>query len=316
MKLLKYLPLLFIILISCNKDDDFIDNCEEIGIPLDAPPCSNCPYYRVEGMSYRFPNFNPNNPNEFIYYSVKDSSSGIIKHNIETGINEFLTKDLRFQGRPKWSKKDWIIFPLRGDGPTFDIWKIKSNGDSLTQLTFTGQCHYPEWNLNGDKFIYKVGYTSPTISIIADEFGNTLDTLLGGSQISWTHDSLLVFSGPAGVGYFSLNTKKHHYIQLYHNVSDYVGNSQSAIWINDKEMIWTTNKGIFKIHRETEQANLIRETCDSHYYIEPSYSPISDKLLLVKLNQRMEGYFTIVQNFELVIMNTDGSGEEVIELPH
>ena len=48
---------------------------------------------------------------------------------------------------------DWLVFSWGRQ-----IWKIKVNGDSLTQLTFSGENFYPRWSPDGRKIIYEQGY--------------------------------------------------------------------------------------------------------------------------------------------------------------
>ncbi len=46
---------------------------------------------------------------------------------------------------------EWIVFSWQKQ-----IWKIKINGDSLTQLTFSGENFYPRWSPDAKKIIYHV----------------------------------------------------------------------------------------------------------------------------------------------------------------
>ncbi len=51
---------------------------------------------------------------------------------------------------PDWSPEgDRIVFESSGQ-----IYKIKTNGDSLTRLTFSGENFFPEWSPNGSKIVY------------------------------------------------------------------------------------------------------------------------------------------------------------------
>ncbi len=50
----------------------------------------------------------------------------------------------------RWSPKgDWILFERSAQ-----IYKVKTNGDSLTRLTFSGENFYPNWSPDGSKIVY------------------------------------------------------------------------------------------------------------------------------------------------------------------
>lgn len=316
MKNLKTVIFLFIIIsiISCEKPIHPDIECKPFEIET---PCSNCPYYVQNGNSYGSPYFNPSNPDEFLYTANRGGEGGIIKYNMIDKTHEFIYKrtgEYLISSRPKWSRNDWILFGLR-KGQDYQIWKIKSNGDSLTQLTFTGRCLDAEWNLAGDKFVYELGYTSPTISIIADEYGQTLDTVQGGAPYSWQHDSLGLTSGIPGISYFVLG--KGTPVRLYYDLSEEgVLAANSAVWINSEEIIWPNSTGIYKININTEQIELVKETCENRLYTQSNYSSISNKLIFRRIDREQISVQTIQNTDRIVIMNTDGTGETIIDLDY
>ncbi len=56
---------------------------------------------------------------------------------------------------PDWSPDgEWIVFSNYAQ-----IYKMKTNGDSLTQLTSAedGECHYPKWSPDGKRILYAIG---------------------------------------------------------------------------------------------------------------------------------------------------------------
>src|SRR5690606_1817176 len=155
---------------QCKKEKikeciDHTQITDEFGTPL----------HEVVYPAFGMPSFNPNNPNEIIFRDFTNQtpdSFNMARYNLITKEYSLIFRGY-FRSRPRWSKKDWIIFGIWSGqiGTGFDIWKMKSNGDSLTQLTFNGRSHHPEWNKTGDKFIYHIGYTSPAQYIIANENG-------------------------------------------------------------------------------------------------------------------------------------------------
>src|ERR1700752_1826249 len=83
---------------------------------------------------YNTPRFNPSNPNEIVYVQgiTRTNKTYLVKRNLITGRETQIISDV--WQRPDWSVKDWIVFNHADN----QVWKIKSNGDSLQQLTTQG----------------------------------------------------------------------------------------------------------------------------------------------------------------------------------
>lgn len=138
-----------------------------------------CPFepfeHYIGKYRYSYPEFNPKNPNEFAYIRYDNEGHGLIHElwifDFCTGENRYVTD--KIMTRLDWSVKDWLLFT----GKDRQLWKIKSNGDSLTQLTFSGFSNFDgKWRSDGNQFLFKkIG--QQTWSIIADADGNHLDTL-------------------------------------------------------------------------------------------------------------------------------------------
>lgn len=100
---------------------------------------------------------------------------GTYRYNLKTGERIDVPFGVYRTSGIRWSRKDWLLFTAQTGPQHWDAYKMKSNGDSLTRLTFSGNAHHPDWNLEGDKFLCYMGLTG--YDIIFDEHGTILDTI-------------------------------------------------------------------------------------------------------------------------------------------
>lgn len=302
------------LIVACSKDDECIDSSELTDMSGEL-------LYLARYPTYDKPCFNPNNPDEIIFsYTTYETelSSKILKYNLSSKEYETIYEGF-LQSRPRWGRNDWILLPLFNESENngFNIWKIRSNGDSLTQLTYSGNCHTPDWNIVGDKFIYKLGFTSPTKYIMADEFGNFIDTtLIGtGGGGTWQHDSLIANGNFKGLFLGNPYSKFYDYQTLFEPNEISSISRGGAEWLNQETVIWAHVTGMYKTNIITNETELLKETCISSYYQLPTYSPQSSKVVFVKVDRVNRGSEGGDLYSKLYIMNTDGSNEQKIEIP-
>ncbi len=137
---------------------------------------------------------NPNNPNEIVYLRreigvQQGNDFDMFKFNFCTGENTLLTNHVAYS--PNWSVKNWIIFT----GKDLQLWKIKSNGDSLIQLTNTGNYNNEaKWNTNGTKYIYFDVSLGNSILAVSNENGVILNTFPNVGSITGWLDSLNILN--------------------------------------------------------------------------------------------------------------------------
>jgi len=109
-----------------------------------------------EKYKYSYSIFNPNNKNEiaFVRSNIIDDKVGqpeLWVFNFCTGKTKRLASFVA--NAPDWSVKDWLIY--RGGGGK--LFKVKSNGDSLTTLPkINGIKLTPKWNDKGNLFAVRV----------------------------------------------------------------------------------------------------------------------------------------------------------------
>ncbi len=298
---------LLILCYGCKKDKINSSDCNE----LEKPPGYQFEFFYENKLPYyAYPCFNPNNSNEITYVEANGlDTTKLYKLNLVTNEKVEIFKGI-FHSIPKWSKKDWIIFGLQD----FNVYKIRSNGDSLTQLTISGNCFGPEWNKEGDLFIYEEGYTSPVRGIVCEGDGTVIDTIVGGGAYnpSWKHDSLIAHSNPIEV--FTINPITHEIETVYEVIGDR-GHSGRVEWIDNETILWSYQKGIFTTNINTKETIHLKESCDAKLYKVPTYSLQSEKIIYQRIDKYQHGEDAGKAISKLYIMNSDATGEEEIEIP-
>jgi hypothetical protein len=283
-------------------------------------PCLNSTQYVTpERYAYYDACFNPLNNNQIAFLRHDQS---LIPFKIElctfdfcTGVLAVLT-DKCFLS-PDWSTKGWIAFR----GKDKQIWAIKSNGDSLTQLTFNGQNHNtPRWDTNGEYLMFWEDNTYFNHVIINLEAGR-IDTVQG------LLSSLFDWDG-AKVTYRRSENGQIDYLNVYDytnqtsiRIETIFRNGTTAFTPNfvaiapDKGSVYWTN-----LHEVNEtdyfgHRNLIAKMTNANWYGRVSVSGDGAKLLVERTDRRRPEVCLIEERFHLYLMDSDGSNERKIIFP-
>jgi hypothetical protein len=268
--------------------------------------CNNSTYYPVGDTLYNLPRFNPNNANEIIYLQGIQSThiTNLVKRNLITGKETFIVNNVWQMS--DWNVKDWIVFNHADN----QVWKIKSNGDSLTLITTNMQGgFYAIWSPDGNKIAYNTGVHPYTL--ICDANGNYLDSLP--YQISyltqWSKDG----SNICGLAkdYINIvyqNVYTHQGYQPTNNIP--IAHSINTIsafsigWLpNSQDIIWASWQGLYKTNIITKQTTLLKPTCTNRYYTAFSISPDGQKIIAQRIDVASG----------LCLMDIDGKNEVIIK---
>ncbi|MEX1001388.1 MAG: hypothetical protein WDZ35_04670 [Crocinitomicaceae bacterium] len=299
----------FLVLFSCRKDPKPNFDCEEI------PPFTESNYgfgYKyisdtIKDISYGLPQFNPNNSDEIIFYrsDKKNSTNSMVKYNLNSKL-ETIVYEGDIASHPRWSIKDWIIFG-KANG---NVWKIRSSGDSLTQLTFDNQSYSPIWNQGGNKFIAR-NISSNLMSVIYSENGIPLDTISFDvyNSDSWDYDSLLISHH-----YFKIDVINPNNNQL---LKSYEYDANEVLWgsvlrLDAEFIVWSQIDGIYKSDINFSKIEKVKSTCNAEQYLLGSVNNTKNKMIWFKVSRTLMNEDTIYQTNTIVLMNTDGSGEVTI----
>ncbi|MBW6484053.1 MAG: hypothetical protein K0B10_13455 [Vicingaceae bacterium] len=297
-----------ILLTNCKKDAAIHPKVEDecINFPPSSSPLGY--QYQQPEITYNAPCFNPNNPNEIIfvrgYYSTQ--SNELVKYNLITKNETVLLSSTQIWGHPNWGINGWILLN-KGDN---QVWKIKDNGDSLTQLT-TQFGIDAIWSPNGNEFAYWVQIGSVDYTFFSDINGNVLDTLLYPNiayQAAWSPDGSKIAT--LGLSYINLNTKQT--ISVHTSLNPPYINSVG--WLSDSEtIIWSSNDGFYKTNINTNTTTRIKTACSSKKYIRPTV--FNNKIIIQRFDSKLISENIIWTENNLYMMDADGNNETKLTLP-
>ncbi len=303
--------ILFLLLtISCNKEK-FKGMCHD----LPSSPSATGWNYIYPSYNHKAPFFNPNNPEEIVYvredFDTNDGSflkTELWKADITAGTEELLLDNVR--NHPRWGITNWLLFN-RTDN---QVWKMKSNGDSLTQLT-NGTLHtYPDWNPDNTKFICN---TFDNYTLIISQYAEVLDTLeeVYYYRGAWSPNGKYIAASIYAGGLDVNDLETGEIIRFQSEYEVFAGNGGGIAWTPDSRyLIWCTSAGIYKSDIETLSTEQIKEACESLRYTKPSIS--SDYELIVERveNNIDKNENTFFSKSSVTMMDLDGENERELLL--
>ena len=230
-------------------------------------------YVGTDKFSYNQLSVNPNNEYEFCTVRQDNAkefnNEELIKFNICTGKTTIITRQPTYD--IDWSVKDWVLFR----GGDKQLRKIKSNGDSLTQLTYTGAYNnYAKWNNEGTKYLYIDGKTSK--EFLADEFGQIIQTFEPfGGRFDWLSKDEIIYYGynknqiQCDIVKYNINTKQR---EIQATLDDFV----LFLNIKNNEILFDSNSGFYSMkdkvvtkigNKYDSYFGVFSQTMNDKYYI-------------------------------------------------
>lgn len=265
-----------------------------------------------------YPSFNPSNPCEIFVVKGNPETqlADLIIYDLETNEERFVMQFNPFS-HPRWSIKNWIIFHS-SDG---QIWKVKSEGDSLTRLTHFGG-YDPDWSPDGKQIVYERVGKGLTIM---DENGTILMELDSIYKFSayWSPDGdKLAFVQDKSLAFYHLSTKQVTTITPF---PDYIGDinkwirTEPIAWLpGGQKIIWGNHDQSYYITDITsEETVLLIEGCGvggDRSYAGLNVSRDGKKVVACRTNLKLIPPDTIWGESVMSVFNIDGS-EEVLIYP-
>lgn len=304
------------IFVSCKKDDPLSYS----GLPrhVDFPKCNDekipkspdSPIgweFTSKGASYRFPCFNPNNSDEFVYCVTQSGITNLISYNRQSGEKTILLTYNLY--RPAlWGTNGWILL-----NPGNQIWKIRDNGDSLTQLTSVGNHYYPSWNFDYTKFVCEFN----NIGLTQDFYSGATDLIQYPIKAGscWLNESnLLAFfdSDMTGVerGFtiIEMNTKT----PTFYPVKERYASGSPPIWFNKDIFIFSSHNLLCAFDIKTCDVREIGKTCDNDFFGYGSFAPSTNEIIYEVNHSNYIGSNRIEVTSRFVILNLiDGTVQDL-----
>ncbi|MCF8374335.1 MAG: hypothetical protein K9H64_22120 [Bacteroidales bacterium] len=323
MKHLKNISLAIVIMISiigCKRETTYIDDCDC------CLPCkelehqdglvSDVIYHSPE--QYKFPCFNPNIENEFIYYytNTTQNQAQLIKYNIATHEKKVLINDFHLIGPPKWGKNNWILL----NNSFQEIWKIKNNGDSLS-IVATGGCNiFPNWDSTCKNivYVYSTNCGIPSYIISKDLKSGNSDTIYcgNGRLLTLSANDMLAKTEV----YYDLYISSLSDQLLWSQITDVGKVAEKFIvalcWHPFKETLFYSRgyDGVYKINFNDSLEIKIKNACNSRFYMGISVSPDGENFLVERVKAYYKNGYGLTEDSEIYIMDIDGCNERKIVL--
>ncbi len=281
--------------------------------------------YYQERVCVSKPCFNPNNPDEFVYFKFVIDPAYITKqyviHNIKTGKEFVVLDDPDISEQVKWAKSNWIVFMNRGAV----LYKIKTNGDSLTQLTFCLAHYELEVSPDGKMIMATDRYSSENkyrgdkfISIDGERLDSTPFNNGGNGYKTWNTDNIIATcfeeADNTYLGFLNYKTKEFKKtIQFSSSTNRNILNG--ICWHPNNSEVFCCNdsSGLIKVNVNTLTSTTIKNGCYSRKYGAISVSPDGKRMLVDKTIYWFPAdkkYIHYQSN--IYIMDIDGKNEEKV----
>lgn len=305
---------------GCKKGkitpDNPFTNTDTTGVDMNAcipilPPTGQSQGYNYVSDPdnyYMAPFFNPNNENEFLYLKRHAYQSlGLYTFNLLTCQKQLIyTGDIWYV--PKWSENGWIIFS-KSDG---NVYKIKSNGEDLTQLTNEGCYHYPAWYFDQNKFVtYSLCLDA---DILFDADGIAIDTLpkLIGVNSSLERPPYHVNNAGEFINFFDTGNSYNFVYSI--PVEGGVAAVGSVFWTSADEVVFSNVKGISRLTISSSNIANFKPSCNAKLYLYGSVNSSKTKMVWSRIDRKQLNPNTVYSKSRIYIMNVDGSDETEVNL--
>ncbi len=199
---------------------------------------------------------------------------------------------------PDWSP-DGQKIALEGGA---QIYTIKINGDSLTQLTFGGRNFYPDWSPYGEKIAYDIGIGDSAGVWVMDVNGNNKKWLIDGLRYpDWSPDGSKIVCSNYDVIWIIDSTG----VEL--NKFNYKGDNRYPVFSPDGQKIVFSGQAPGTLPQiyimNSDGSDLKKLTTEGG--TDPCWSPDGSKIAFVRYNSKE---YSSKQG-QIWIMDADGSNK-------
>ncbi|MDI1353485.1 MAG: hypothetical protein PSX36_01115 [bacterium] len=280
----------FLLLASCHKKktEDPVEDpvpivpfVPDTGLKCQALPAAPGPFGWNDSITNEQESItaflkNPLNTNEFIC---------LVKGDI-TGYNQLFTYNVITKNKiplanlgnflPSVNKNGWIVFSSVDN----NLFRVKSNGDSLIQITYNKTCLDPKWDATGKAIYYfQQAYSNilsgiVKLSISGPPSNITFPADLPYHAVFRKSDQVIYLKTAAtevSLVQKNLITQAERYLVSgpYNPKSETVYFSNLCLDNNDENFFWSNSLGIFKCNLATLKIDTVLKSCPNYSYTNP-----------------------------------------------
>lgn len=294
---------------SCQKDDQAPSPISDP--PQETEPCEPIPFWTGLGLRPTIgdsldilftsrPLVNPRNPDEIIFQLSLDRK--VYKVNFTTLEKQILLEEGQHYRSLDWGTNDWLLYTQNG------LHKVKSNGDSLTQIT-NGLGSFASWNPDGDKYTYvKTSSQGGLMRVIANTHDEIIDTLpvTLNLQVDWATEDTIFFRGGMYIMGQDQATPLYEIPMGQTGYVSAISNSEFAHLASGLRIVNAQTGVVVQTHPPYP-------ACRS--YLGIHYSPQKQKLLSTEMYRELmpDGIHEYLK-FSMVWLNLDGTVHETIDI--
>ena len=317
---------------SCKKDAMLQPNGSSGCADFPDEPVPVISWFTNERFQWKAPFFNPNNKDEFVYnyFDFELQEFKLMKYNLGTKGKTELSNNARIISQPKWSNAGWIAYDNVLD---YQLWVVKDNGDSLTQLTQSTHNLFPVWETSGIDLIWQ---HSPVLGIPyyllkQNVLESSVDTIMrdGDENLGYAQYSDISVNNILLTNTFIENQSHLAYSNVENISFTSVFNIQEAFstgsiraltWSNNSQVAYFLFDGIYRLDVITGNYDMLMEFCETKKYVKISCSSDGTTLIGERvdsyLGRNSEGIPTgaIVQNSSIYLIDLATMEETKIEL--
>lgn len=294
--------------------------------------CDTClfPCYEISDSDfpydYTYPSFNPNDPDQLAYYRHDNLAlapgSEVWIMDFCTGGQQLIT-DNAFYGLD-WGANGWLAYT----GTDQNIWKVKSNGDSLAQLTFIGDYNrFPKWNPNGERIAFQSEIMGATFFFISDEHGKLTDTLeelsyagawswIGNDRICYmVADMGMPYTG--NLNYYDLSSGEVHFLhQIYYgDTSSHLLVVNTSFLQSENKIVWCGLGAVGLTDLSTGSYQIIHRGIIQEWFEHLTVRPGTGQLLINKGSRYYVDPCLYDSELGFYLIDSDGKNPRKVDLP-
>ena len=328
MKPIYILFLFFGLLTSCNKkiivplDCDCTTNYTAKSLdtfPAIYDTCNYMPDINFHlKYGYTHAQFNPKNGNQIAYMRPQripmSYDNELWTFDFCTGEKKMLTN--KILSPFDWSANGWLLY-MDWDK---QLYKIKSNGDSLTQLTFSGIYNTkPSWNPDGTAFYFVKEEPGIRRSYLAKPNGEIYKDLgreiIGRSAVHWDMEDYLLVHKDKQISLFEIKTLNNELFDTLQNL--FIDITGPLHYLKNRNgILWTSGYKMGIIELDTKQEDRFFETpWDGSNNIVIDVSSDEKTVLISRVNRLKTGQCERQVEEALYFIDIDGKNERRILIP-